>query len=101
MGSGDHLLSGGTRARLLTFLVDHSRSGRPPLWDIEATEDEVGNRSSTCTRRSSDSLGPSENNIQRHLKSLSKTYKSCRLASHELNEIQAKRRVKEANGSLP
>ncbi|GBP49288.1 Histone-lysine N-methyltransferase SETMAR [Eumeta japonica] len=68
-------------------LVNHSRSGHPPVRDIEALKEAVEYQTSTSTRRLSDSLGPSVDIIHRHLKSSHGIYKSCRIMPHESNEI--------------
>ncbi|GBP26181.1 hypothetical protein EVAR_74943_1 [Eumeta japonica] len=73
-------------------LVDHSRSGGPLVWGIEATKERVENQPSTGTRRLQKSFGSSKDMIHRHLKSLGKIYEISNSAPR-LNEIQEKRRV--------
>ncbi|GBP81915.1 hypothetical protein EVAR_65093_1 [Eumeta japonica] len=57
------------------------------------SKDAVGNRPRAGTPQLRNSLEPSKDTIRGHLKPLGKTYKTCRILPHELNEIQAKRRL--------
>ncbi|GBP79813.1 hypothetical protein EVAR_61404_1 [Eumeta japonica] len=74
------------------MLVDHSRSGRPSVWDMKATKEAGENDPGTSTCRYLNSLGPPKYTIQRRLK-LGKTHKIYRIVLHESNELQAKHRV--------
>ncbi|GBP19251.1 hypothetical protein EVAR_79850_1 [Eumeta japonica] len=47
-------------------MVDHSRSGRRPVWEIEATKKVVEDQPSAGTRRISDFLGTSKAYVGNH-----------------------------------
>ncbi|GBP37707.1 hypothetical protein EVAR_23756_1 [Eumeta japonica] len=51
-------------------LVSHSSSGRPLVWDIEATKEAVENQLSTSTCRLSDFLGSFQDTIHLYLRSM-------------------------------
>ncbi|GBP39858.1 Histone-lysine N-methyltransferase SETMAR [Eumeta japonica] len=55
-------------------------------------KDAAGSNPRSYSRRLLESLGPSKDIINRHLKSLGKICRSCRIVPHELNAIRAKRR---------
>jgi hypothetical protein len=74
-------------------LEDKQHPGRPQILDSEVTKGAAEQQPSTSTRRLSDTLGPSNNTIHRHLTALGKIYKSCRVVPHELTAEQAQRRV--------
>jgi hypothetical protein len=74
-------------------LEDEHRSGRPRIWDNEATKEAAEQQPSTSSRRLSDTLGPSKSTILRHLTALGKIFKSCRIVPHELTAEQVQRRV--------
>jgi hypothetical protein len=74
-------------------LEDEQCLGRPRIWDSEATKEAAEQQPSTSTHRLSDTLGPSKSTIHRHLTTLGKIYKSCRVVPHELIAEQAQRRV--------
>jgi histone-lysine N-methyltransferase SETMAR len=73
-------------------LEDEQRTGRPRIWDSEATK-EAAEQPSTSTRRLSGTFGSSKSTIHHHLTSLGRIYKSCRVVPHELTAEQAQRRV--------
>jgi hypothetical protein len=74
-------------------LEDEERPGRPRIWDSEATKEAADQQPSTSMRTLSDTLGPSNSTIHRHLTALGKICKSCRIVPHELTAEQAQRRV--------
>jgi hypothetical protein len=51
-------------------LEGEQRPGRPWIWDSEATTEAAEQQPSASTRRLSDTLGPSESTIHRHLTAL-------------------------------
>jgi transposase len=74
-------------------LEDEQRPGRPWIWDSKATKEAAEQQPSTRSHRLSDTLGPSKSTIHHHLTALGKTYKSCRVAPHELSAEQAQQQV--------
>lgn len=74
-------------------LEDKERPGRPVVWDIEKTKNTVESNPCTSTRQLSNTLGPSKSTVHRHLITLGKVNKCCRVVPHDLNEEQAQRRI--------
>jgi hypothetical protein len=55
-------------------LEDEQHPGRPWIWDSEVTKEAAEQQPSTCTRRLSDTLGPSKSTIHHYLTALGKIY---------------------------
>ncbi|GBP89190.1 hypothetical protein EVAR_62988_1 [Eumeta japonica] len=87
-------------------LVNHSRSGRLSIWDIEATKEAVENQPSTSTRRLSDSFGFCKDTIHRHLESFDSIFRNdpgaqCRRSSQGIKlHVPAGRGVEPCLGSF-
>lgn len=63
---------------------DLPRSGRPKVWNIEDTSRALEEDPQKSTRRLSEELGASKDTIHRQIKTLGKSYRSCRSVPHEL-----------------
>jgi hypothetical protein len=70
-------------------LEDEQCLGRPRIWDSESTKEAAEHQPTASTRRLSDTLGPSNSTIHRHLTARGKIYKSCRVVPLELTAEQA------------
>ena len=68
-------------------------SGRHKLWDIENVHRVLEERPQKSTRRLSEEHGTSKNIIHHQIKTLGKSYRSCRSVPHELTPQQSQRRV--------
>ena len=66
------------------------RSGRQNEGILDRVSEENQQKS---TRRLSEELGASKDTIHRQIKTLGKSYRSCRSVPHELTPQQAQRRV--------
>ena len=72
---------------------DLPRSRRPKLWNIENIRRLLEANSQKSTRRLSEELGASKDTIHRQIKTLGKSYRSCRSVPHELTPQQDQRRL--------
>ena len=68
-------------------------SGRPKLWDIENIRRALEENLLKSTLRLKEELSASEDTIRREIKTLGKSYRSCKSIPHELTPQQAQRRV--------
>lgn len=74
-------------------LDDHPHTGRPTTVDPELLKQAVEARPSTSSRGLAGQLGISQTSVVRHLHTLGKTNRRCRVVPHELTPAQALRRV--------
>ena len=76
-----------------TALEDQSRSGRPSVVNSADFPVMVDRLSCSSTRTLAEELNVSQSTVVRHLKNLGYSSRSCFRVPHELNEIQAQRRL--------
>lgn len=76
-----------------TTLEDQSRSGRPSVVNAADFPVVVNRLSCSSTRTLAEELNVSQSTVVRHLKNHGYTQRSCLRVPHELNEIQAQRRL--------
>ena len=72
---------------------DLPRCGRPKLRDVVNKHRVLEENPQKSTHRLSEELGASKDTVHRQIKTLGKSYRSCRSVPHELTPQQAQSRV--------